>query len=51
MKHIDIEERVKVSEFVNQGKSLRQISTLLNRHHSSISRELKRNTYPKKFPS
>lgn len=47
MKHIDIEERVKISEFVNQGKSLRQIAILLNRHHSSISREIKRNTYAK----
>lgn len=47
MKHIDIEERVKISEFVNQGKSLRQIAIILNRHHSSISRELKINSYVK----
>lgn len=44
MKHIDLEERVKISNFVNKGKSLRKISILLNRNHSSISRELKRNT-------
>lgn len=44
MKHIDIEERVKISDFVNKGISLRKIAILLNRHHSSISRELKRNT-------
>ncbi|NBV99624.1 MAG: helix-turn-helix domain-containing protein [Proteobacteria bacterium] len=31
-------------DFVNKGKSLRKIAILLNRHHSSINRELKRNT-------
>jgi|LakMenE18May11ns_1017448.scaffolds.fasta_scaffold9911328_2 IS30 family transposase len=45
MKHINIEERVKINEYVNKGKSLRQIGVILGRHHSSISRELRRNSF------
>lgn len=45
MKHINIEERVKINEYVNKGKSLRQIGVLLGKHHSSISRELRRNSF------
>ena len=44
MKHLELEERIKISEYVNKGKSLRYIAKILGRHHSTIKRELDRNT-------
>ena len=44
MKHLELEERIKIGEYVNKGKSLRYIAKILGRHHSTIKRELDRNT-------
>ena len=41
---LNLEEREKMAIFKASGKSLREIAALLGRHHSTLSRELKRNT-------
>ncbi len=41
--HLSSEERYVISYLVLYGLSLREISRRLNRHHSTISREIKRN--------
>ena len=41
-KRLSLEEREHIYALVNQGKTNREISTILNRSHSTISRELKR---------
>lgn len=43
---ITISERVEIYRLVQSDKSARQIAKELGRHHSTISRELERNTYP-----
>jgi len=43
---ITIRERVEIYRLVQSDKSARQIAKELGRHHSTISRELERNTYP-----
>lgn len=41
--HFTLEEREKLRQYRNEGKSMRQIGALLNRSPSSISREIRRN--------
>lgn len=41
--HLSEEERNQLVVMVNQGRTVRSISTEMGRHHSSISREIKRN--------
>lgn len=41
---LNLEEREKIAIFKAMGKSLREIAAILGRHHSTLSRELKRNT-------
>jgi len=42
-KKLSLEERERIAVFKASGKSLREIAVLLGRHHSSLSRELRRN--------
>lgn len=42
--HLNTFERVRIEVLSNLGYSARQIARELNRHHSTIARELKRNT-------
>ncbi len=42
--HLSIVERSKLEILHQQGKSTRAIAKELGRHHSTISRELRRNT-------
>jgi transposase, IS30 family len=41
-KRLTLEEREKIHALVNQGKTNREIASVLNRSHTTISRELKR---------
>ncbi|NDB35853.1 MAG: helix-turn-helix domain-containing protein [Flavobacteriia bacterium] len=41
-KRLTIEERERIHALVNQGKTNREISSDLDRSHTTISRELKR---------
>ena len=43
--HLTIEERACISKFKEMGLSLREMAKLLNRNVSTISREIKRNSY------
>ena len=43
--HLTIEERACISKFKEMKLSLREIAKILNRNVSTISRELKRNSY------
>ena len=43
--HLTIEERACISKFKEMNMSLREIAKILNRNVSTISRELKRNSY------
>lgn len=43
-KHLATSERSRIELLHQQGFSLRQIGKILGRHHSTISRELNRNT-------
>lgn len=43
--HFNIEDREKTRSFLEQGLSIRKIARLLNRAPSTISREIKRNSY------
>lgn len=43
-KHLNQEERIEIYTLLSQWKSLRKIWTILQRSHSSISREIKRNS-------
>jgi transposase, IS30 family len=45
-KQITISERIEIYRMLQSGKSARYIAKELDRHHSTISRELKRNTHP-----
>ena len=42
--HLSTFERTRIEELSKMGYSTRQIAGQLNRHHSTIARELKRNT-------
>jgi IS30 family transposase len=46
---ITFSERVDIYRFIQSGKSARFIAQYLGRHHSTVSREIKRNTYPSHF--
>ena len=43
-KHLNTFERTRIEVLSKMGYSTRQIAQQLNRHHSTIARELKRNT-------
>lgn len=43
--HLTIEERACISKFKDMNLSIRKIAKLLDRSPSTISRELKRNSY------
>ena len=43
-KHLNTFERTRIEVLSKMGYSTRQIAGQLNRHHSTIARELKRNT-------
>ena len=43
--HLTIEERACISKFKEMNMSLREMAKILNRNVSTISRELKRNSY------
>ena len=43
--HLTIEERACISKFKEMNMSLREMAKLLNRNVSTISREIKRNSY------
>src|SRR5574344_1796991 len=45
--HLTIEERACISKFYEMNISLREMARILNRNVSTISRELKRNSYKK----
>lgn len=42
-KHLTLSERISLQQFLEEGKSLREIAKLLGRSPSTISREVKRN--------
>lgn len=44
--HLSLYEREQLFVYKRQGKSHREIGKLLDRHHTAISRELKRNNQP-----
>ena len=46
--HFTLSERICLQEFLNQGKSFREIAKLMGRSPSTISREVKRNWSKKK---
>ena len=46
--HFTLSERICLQDFLNQGKSFREIAKLLGRSPSSISREVRRNLSKKK---
>ena len=48
-KRITTEERIEIYRLIQAGKSARQIANQINRHHSSVSREIKRNTNPSHY--
>lgn len=43
--HLNISERIVISQLKKSGISIREISNYLHRSPSTISRELKRNSY------
>lgn len=45
--HLTIEERACISKFKQMNMSLREMAKILDRNVSTISRELKRNSYKK----
>lgn len=45
--HLTLEERVVIELFVHMGLSCRKIATYLDRSHTSVCRELRRNSFPK----
>ena len=42
--HLTLEERIVIELFVPMGMSCRKIARQLDRHHTTISRELRRNS-------
>ena len=45
--HLTIEEHACITKFKQMQLSIREMASLLNRNHSTISRELKRNSFKK----
>lgn len=45
--HLTLEERIVIELFVHMGLSCRKIATYLGRSHTSVCRELCRNSFPK----
>lgn len=45
--HLTLEERIVIELFVHMGLSCRKIATYLDRSHTSVCRELRRNSFPK----
>ena len=45
--HLTLEERIVIELFVHMGLSCRKIATYLDRSHTSVYRELRRNSFPK----
>lgn len=45
--HLTLEERIVIELFVRMGLSCRKIATYLGRSHTSVCRELRRNSFPK----
>ena len=45
--HLDMSDRARIMRLDAQGLSARAIAKIVGRHHSTIARELKRNTFPK----
>ncbi len=45
--HLTIEERACISKFIEMNMSLREMAKLLNRNVSTLSREIKRNSFKK----
>lgn len=48
-KQINEAERDKITVLINRGWSIRKAAKKLNRNHSSISREIKRNNGKKRY--
>ena len=48
-KHLTKHERDRLAVLKGQGKSLREIARILGRPHSTLSRELKRNSRKKSY--
>ena len=44
---LDLDERIELDRLRDAGHSLRQIGALMNRSHTTLSRELRRNVLPK----
>ena len=44
---LDLDERIELDRLRDAGHSLRRIGTLMNRSHTTLSRELRRNMLPK----
>ena len=44
---LDLDERIELNCLRDAGYSLRKIGSLMNRSHTTVSRELKRNNLPK----
>ncbi|MGI6656839.1 MAG: transposase [Desulfobulbus sp.] len=49
--HLILEERIVIELFVHRGMSCRKIATHLGRHHTTVSRELRRNSSKKRLSS
>ena len=47
--HLSNEERYYIHHAVREGKSKQEIAKRLNRHPSTLSREVKRNTWPSAY--
>lgn len=43
-KHLDLSERLAIADYYKQGKSIQEISKLLQRHYTTIKREIIRNS-------
>ena len=46
--HLNLDERTCIAGLIWQGHSIRAIAAILDRHPSTISREIQRNRSPKK---
>jgi IS30 family transposase len=42
-KHLNLSKRIQIEQYLNEAKSFREISELISKHPTSISREIKRN--------
>ena len=46
-RQLDLDERIELSRYHDAGKAANEIARLMGRHHTTIRRELKRNSLPK----